>query len=124
MLLESVALRLVNTMKRRAPADTGHLRASINYNIVTDSEAEFSMLDYGRYVEYGTPPHIIEPKNREALAFEPGKKARLESGGKKGATVFAKKVNHPGTRPQPFIRPTFRDDFGNILVEEVKSVLK
>ena len=44
-------------------------------------------------VEYGTKPHVIEPVNKKVLAFKVD-----------GQTVFAKKVNHPGTQAIPFMR--------------------
>lgn len=37
----------------------------------------------------GTRPHVILPKKRKVLKFEAG-----------GGVVFARKVNHPGTKPQ------------------------
>ena len=79
---------------KKCPVDNGFLRNSINFEI-TGEGIKISMADYGVYVEYGTAPHIIRPKTAKALAFK----------GKNGKTVFAKQVNHPGTNPQPFIRP-------------------
>lgn len=43
-----------------------------------------------RFLEYGTKPHRIEPKNRKALSI----------GG-----LYYDGVNHPGARPYPFLRP-------------------
>lgn len=120
--LEGVALDVVNKLKQRCPADTGQLRASIGYKVV-GTNVTISMFDYGKYVEFGTPPHVIRPKNRKALKFETNRKQRLEEGGKPNE-VFAKKVNHPGTRPQPFIRPTFRDDFVGIVAANAKRHLR
>jgi phage gpG-like protein len=44
---------------------------------------------YAAIQEYGgkTAAHVIEPKNKSALAFTMG-----------GGTVFAKRVNHPGSK--------------------------
>ncbi|MBI3654066.1 MAG: hypothetical protein HY231_23800 [Acidobacteria bacterium] len=39
------------------------------------------------YVEEKTKPHVIQAKNKKSLAFKG-----------KGGMVFAKKVNHPGTK--------------------------
>lgn len=44
------------------------------------------------YHHDGTKPHIIRPRRKRALKFQAG-----------GRTVFAKKVNHPGTRANPFL---------------------
>ncbi|MFE1515693.1 HK97-gp10 family putative phage morphogenesis protein [[Kitasatospora] papulosa] len=85
-----------NEARRRAPVDTGRLRSSIV------SRAEGSgrtvgyvvgtNVNYAAAVEYGTAPHVIKPTNKKAL-YWPG--ARHPVG----------KVNHPGTRAQPFMRP-------------------
>ncbi|MGL4300200.1 MAG: HK97 gp10 family phage protein [Candidatus Neomicrothrix subdominans] len=45
--------------------------------------------DHAGYIERGTKPHVIEPRR-------PGGRLRFELD---GATIFARRVNHPGTRP-------------------------
>ncbi|MDD3927281.1 MAG: hypothetical protein PHT33_11555 [bacterium] len=55
-------------------------------------------MEYGPYLELGTPPHIIRPKNKKLLAWQ--------SSGDAEKTIVAKEVHHPGTRPRPIIRPT------------------
>ena len=45
------------------------------------------------FIEYGTRPHVIKPKRRSHLVFY---------WRKVGKVVFAKKVNHPGTKPYKF----------------------
>ena len=110
--LEGIANDVVNILKRRVAVDTGQLRASIKYEILPN-QANIKMLDYGKFVEYGSPPRVIRPVNKKALKFTV-----------KGKDVFATKVNHPGTRPQPFIRPTFRDDLPKIIFENAKRHLK
>ena len=53
---------------------------------------------YAPFVDRGTRPHVIEPKSPGGvLAFKV-----------KGQMVFAKKVNHPGTKAQPFVLPAFQ----------------
>jgi len=118
--IESLAFGIVNNLKKRCPVDNGELRSSINSQ-TSGNEIQITMLDYGKYVEFGTPPHIIRPKNRKALKFEINRKKRLEEGGKPNE-VFAKEVRHPGTRPQPFIRPTFRDDLPEILANSARHL--
>jgi hypothetical protein len=75
------------------PVDTGGLKGSIKVDYKGDGVYEISMLKYGEFVEFGTSPHIIRPKNKQALFW-------------KGAEHPVKLVNHPGTRPNPFIRNT------------------
>lgn len=48
---------------------------------------------YAVFVEYGTKAHTITPNDADALNFEVG-----------GSEVFAQRVEHPGTEPQPFMR--------------------
>jgi hypothetical protein len=50
-----------------------------------------------RYVLDGTRPHIIVPRRAKALRFEAG-----------GSIVFAKRVRHPGTRPNNFLARALR----------------
>jgi hypothetical protein len=47
-------------------------------------------------VHNGSKPHKIEAKNKKALYFVKG-----------GNSVFAKSVNHPGTRPDEFLFNAF-----------------
>lgn len=48
---------------------------------------------YAKWVEEGTQPHVIEPVRRKALRFFVN-----------GSLVFARRVNHPGSRPRYFMR--------------------
>jgi HK97 gp10 family phage protein len=82
--------------KVRAPIDKGILRNSTQANV---DHAESKLLgyvevgaEYGRAVEEGTRPHKIRPKGKKALYW-------------KGARSPVRSVNHPGTAPQPFMRP-------------------
>lgn len=47
---------------------------------------------YMVYVDRGTKPHVILPRNARVLRFEVG-----------GDTVFARRVNHPGTKATHWI---------------------
>lgn len=47
---------------------------------------------YGPFVHEGTPPHIIRPKNRQALRWVAG-----------ADFVFSRNVHHPGYRGDPFL---------------------
>lgn len=48
---------------------------------------------HNHFVEYGTKPHVIRPRRK-------GGSLRFVV---KGKVVFAKRVNHPGTRPLKFL---------------------
>jgi hypothetical protein len=92
---EYLGFLLTSRLAQNAPVDTGFLRNSVDF-VIKDGRIEISMADYAKYIEFGTNPHEITPKNGKALKWKSG-----------GKDVFAKKVMHPGTRPNPFIRTTF-----------------
>ncbi|OPG13749.1 hypothetical protein B1L11_06465 [Microbispora sp. GKU 823] len=52
---------------------------------------------YGADVEYGTKPHEIRARNAKALHWVDDE----------GNDIFRKRVWHPGTSPQPYMRPAF-----------------
>lgn len=74
--------------------DSGELAASLKVSTrARGGEVKatvYTKVFYARWVEYGTRPHRIEPKNRRALALGGG---------------FVGAVDHPGARPHPFLRP-------------------
>ena len=107
--LPRIAIRMQNELILAAPVDTGRLRNSIKVK-ATDEGIVIWMVDYGKFVEFGTPPHIIEPDSKKALKF------KIE-----GKELIRKKVKHPGTRPNPFIRNTIQNKLKNILIEELSK---
>lgn len=91
--------------KMRAPIDKGILRNSTQANV---DRVESNLLgyvqvgaEYGLAVEEGTRPHKIRPKGKKALYW-------------KGAKSPVRSVNHPGTAPQPFMRPAAKAVRGRI----------
>ena len=68
--------------------------------------------DYGVFVEEGTRAHIIKPKNKSFLRFYIG-----------GNPVFAKKVNHPGTKAKPFLEPALKE-VEESFISNIKEVLE
>jgi len=80
--------------KLHCPVDTGRLRASIQTIETSNGVYVGSPIKYAPHVEYRTKAHIIKPRTKQALHWK-----------KNGEDVFAKKVEHPGTEPQPFLRP-------------------
>jgi hypothetical protein len=65
------------------------------------------------YQEYGTRPHIIRPRRRQALRFNVG-----------GRVVFAKIVHHPGNRARPRFFPTIRRRFEPALQNAWRSLAR
>ncbi len=107
-----IAVQLQNSLRMASPVDTGRLRNSIKVKPAEDGNGLIIfMVDYGRDVEFGTNPHVILPKSKKALAFGKGKKR-----------VVVKKVRHPGTRPNPFIRTTLRTKLRRIILKEIKRI--
>lgn len=95
----SVTRRITAQAKSNAPVRTGNLGRSIEpdpirfvgpFRIETGVTAH---ANYAAAVHEGTRPHRIRPRNGRVLAFDMG-----------GRTVFARSVQHPGTRPRPFLR--------------------
>jgi hypothetical protein len=100
--LEVFATGFVSTVstvaKGLAPVRTGRLKASIHpdpvrrsgpWSIRTGVSAD---APYAAPVHEGARPHVIRPRNARALRFEIN-----------GRVIFARRVNHPGQRAQPFL---------------------
>ena len=94
--VERTRIDVQNEARRRAPVDTGRLRSSIVSRAEGSGRSVGYVIgtnvSYAAAVEYGTAPHVIVPRNRKALYWP-------------GAAHPVAKVNHPGTRAQPFLRP-------------------
>lgn len=104
--LHVLQLSAVAEAKAIVPRKTGNLARSIAPGAVGQESAKVeATANYAAYVEHGTKPHTIVPKNKKALAW--GGERRLSGRLRSGATAthFAKKVNHPGTKAQPYLVP-------------------
>lgn len=98
---DSVGPRLASAIRQQAPVgqgpDAGRLRDATRYRRKTTVGAvrlEFHAdnVPYVPFVLHATRPHEILPRAALALHWEtPG-----------GAPVFARKVQHPGTRGNPY----------------------
>lgn len=80
---------------------TNHARQAIHGGVEVGNN-EYTIytshgVEYGEYLEDGTPPHVIRPKNKKALYW-------------KGATHPVKQVNHPGTKGFNTIENTMLDN--------------
>ena len=80
-------------------SDKDYVTVPVNFaKVHKDGRVTFEVGAYAPYaaaVEFGSKPHVIRPKNKEMLHWK----------GVNGEKFFAFKVNHPGTDPQPFMRP-------------------
>lgn len=116
---------VLDALKREAPvaprgAGRGRLRRSIRSrrNIRADSaQVQFAAhVPYARYVLEGTRPHRITPRMARALHWVDG-----------SGSHFARGVNHPGTRPNPFPRraaEAVRSDLAERFRASVRDALK
>ena len=93
--IERLADRTEEVMREKAPERTGRLKKSIRKSVRPNRAVVGPSVPYAVYVEYGTRPHEIRSVHARALRFEV-----------EGRIVFATRVLHPGTRPQPFVRET------------------
>ncbi len=101
-LLELAGNEIAAEAQNLVPVRTGKLRQSIAVTSGPLRVTVAATAPYGGFVEYGTGTrgefptgmYTIRPKNARLLRFKVG-----------GQTVFARSVQHPGIRPQPYIRP-------------------
>jgi HK97 gp10 family phage protein len=119
VLIQS-ANHILAEMEVRAPVKTGNLRQSLGIRVESDRVTigpNERQAPYAGYVEFGTKPHVIRPKKSGGvLVFTVG-----------GTKVFTTKVNHPGTQPQPYVRPAFEawvDSLGTMAAEANVKVIK
>ena len=111
-MLRNTGLRAVREAKILVPRKTGNLGRTIRIGGLSRTSVEVkaggtTQVGYAAAVELGTRPHVIRPRRRKALAW--GGARTLAGGLRAGAraTNFATRVNHPGTRPHPFLIPGF-----------------
>ncbi len=101
-------------LKQNTPVATGKLANSTRFQLVGSNKNQAVEVRqgarnaagdfYGMFVRGGTRPHEIRPKKKGGvLVFKIG-----------GRTIFAKKVNHPGTKANPYHVETERQTSGEI----------
>ena len=105
--LDEIAIFVEAEAKQRAPVKTGDLKRRITHVTQhTDDESRAKVgtnLEYAPSVEEGSRPHTIKRND--------GKPLRLQIDGK---WVTVDEVNHPGTKPQPFLKPAITENAGEI----------
>jgi hypothetical protein len=112
-LLRTLQLETIAGAKARVPRKTGHLGRSILPGPVSDTQAVIEVrTPYAAAVEFGSKPHVIRPKRASVLAWPSSESGRRLSGRARtnaGDMTFARKVNHPGTKAQPFMIPAAKE---------------
>ena len=110
VMLGNIGIRGVREAKLLVPRRTGNLGRTIRIGARTDRYVEVKAggqrnVGYAAAVEFGTGRHVIVPRKAKALAWGGGRTlgGRLRKG--QQADHFARRVNHPGTKAQPYLRP-------------------
>ena len=112
-LLRELQVSAVAESKALVPRKTGHLAQTIHPGSLGPTFAIVeASANYAAYVELGTKPHTIRPKNASVLAWPANSsdrrlsgRARTKGGKRSGPSIFAKVVHHPGTKPHPYLLP-------------------
>jgi len=89
-LAASSAVLAKNTTRATVPWRTGFLTQTFKAQMEGLTLRWFPTASYAPYVEFGTAPHIIEPKDAKALYWS-------------GAQHPVKIVHHPGTKANPYM---------------------
>lgn len=121
-VIHSMGDEVASLGAKYAPRDTGELASSIAvYKGPLEARVK-AEAPHAAYVEFGTWSHsVIEPKSG-TYTIEPKKKGgvlRFTAGD--GKTVYTRKVEHPGIKPNPFMEKAtneilekFQDQIGNV----------
>ena len=112
-ILRNLQNATTRNAKKLSPVKTGNLRRTIRPGYLSGSEAWVNAnAAYAAYVEKGTRAHDIRPRNAKALRFPTrgtpvtlAGRVRSSHANRPGSYAFAKRVHHPGTKPQPFLLP-------------------
>lgn len=123
-ILRTVQLDAVAEAKKLVPRKTGNLGRTIGPGgLGNDFAIVHATAGYAAYVELGTKPHVIRPRNKRVLAWSTGG-TRLSgrptaSARRSGKMAFARKVNHPGTKPHPYLVPAAKIALGRVGVRRI-----
>lgn len=89
--------RVLAAARVQVGVDTGHLKQSLAVTHGRNIRGQFVMvgskLSYAYMHHEGTKPHIITPKRAQVMVFA-----------NKGQIIYTTKVNHPGTKPNRYLR--------------------
>lgn len=119
-VMEDLGLAAVREAKLLVPRKTGNLGRSIKVARVSGTSVTVvATAGYAAFVELGTRPHDIRPKNAKVLAWGGARRlsGALRSGSK--PTNFATLVHHPGTKPEPFLLPGAKRAVGGVGVASI-----
>lgn len=99
--MQDIGNRIVFVAKRLVGEDQGTTKRSIRSAMLRAPGAvivEVSATSKAALLHHeGTRPHVIVPRRARALRFKQG-----------GRVVYAQRVFHPGTRPNPYLANAMR----------------
>lgn len=107
--------KLKSLIKAKTPVDEGVLKASWYETPITHPFPKWYVssvvtdVSYGPHVEFGTRPHVIEPKNGKALKFN---------------GEFYARVNHPGYEGAHMVQRSaaeFEDTHAEIIANRIAN---
>lgn len=123
------------TTKEVVPWRTGYLTQHWGFTTGRLLARWFPKAAYAPFVEFGTRPHDIFPRNARVLAWTTGGegkyvtsasgRAYYKSG--KGTAHFAAYVRHPGTKPKPFMQKIVKratPDINRLFVQALDMINK
>lgn len=94
--MRTIGLEIATGARAMAGVRTGNLKRSIHVRQGIKSRSQYVVVSADSEHAYdhheGTHRHMIYPHVGRVLRFNVG-----------GVTVYAQKVNHPGTKPNPFL---------------------
>lgn len=112
----NIAKDAQENVRKNKNVDTQKLLKSINSTHLESENMIESTIKAGAshavFIEEGTKAHVIRPKNKSFLAFYAD-----------GKQVFAKKVNHPGTKAYPFLEPAVEKNVP-AFIEKLEDVIE
>lgn len=112
-----VAVRARDVMRRHTPlGGTGRLSSDVRVMTTEKGLRLHWDAPYASYVEEGAVPHWMTAPTGK------GKQAYRFIDTRTGELVFAKKVDHPGQKKQPFARPA-GEEVRDMLVQEIQRVM-
>jgi len=118
--MKGIAFETQESLKKKLTKehgkDTGLLQSSIKGE-VKNQTIEISMAEQGKWIEFGTPPHMPPVDALKGWA-------RRKLGDEDLAWALAYAIKRRGTRPYPFIRPTFNNEVLKIVKSNLISAFK
>lgn len=105
LLLSTFTLTGMAQIRLETPRKTSNLSRNNQLGSITPLSVDFTnTANYAIPVHQGSRPHDIVPRRAKVLRWPVKGSARLSGAAKSGgAVIFARRVHHPGNKPNPWI---------------------